>query len=42
VGVDAEIEFVNTDFDTPPTPTASEPWFYIDENDVFPEEFQKF
>ena len=23
VGVDAEIEFVNTDFDTPPTPTAS-------------------
>ena len=23
VGVDAEIEFVNTDFDTPPTPTTS-------------------
>ena len=21
---------------------ASEPWFYVDENDVFPEEFQKF
>ena len=21
---------------------ASEPWFYVDENDVFPEEFIKF
>jgi isocitrate dehydrogenase kinase/phosphatase len=21
---------------------ASEPWFYVDENDVFPEEFRKF
>lgn len=27
VGVDAEIEFVNTDFDTPPTPTTSKIYY---------------